>query len=120
MNSVQSMISLLLWPGAGQEGTHSTLGSSALKIRITQGIPKTQVPRRDAETSEAESCRTEYAQSATMSSRTTTTLCQTTEIPKAWEGSGEMTIRTISKQHTGGVTEKKDQPEWMTDGQSAV
>ena len=29
-----------------------------------------------------------------------------------------MTIRTISKQHTGGVTKKKDQPEWMTDGPS--
>jgi hypothetical protein len=29
-----------------------------------------------------------------------------------------MIIRTISKQHTGGVTKKKDQPEWMTDGPS--
>jgi len=30
-----------------------------------------------------------------------------------------MIIRTISKQHIGGVTEKKDQPEWITDGRSA-
>jgi hypothetical protein len=31
-----------------------------------------------------------------------------------------MIIRTTSKQHTGGAMEKKDQPEWMTDGQSVV
>ena len=30
-----------------------------------------------------------------------------------------MTIRTISKQPTGGATEKKDQLEWTTDGPSA-
>jgi len=29
-----------------------------------------------------------------------------------------MTTQTISKQHTGGVTEKKDQPESMTNGPS--
>jgi hypothetical protein len=29
-----------------------------------------------------------------------------------------MIIRTIFKQHIGGVTKKKDQPEWMTDGPS--
>jgi hypothetical protein len=29
-----------------------------------------------------------------------------------------MTIRTISKQPTGGATEKKDQLEWTTDGPS--
>jgi hypothetical protein len=29
-----------------------------------------------------------------------------------------MTIRTISKRLTGGVTEKKDQLEWTTDGRS--
>jgi len=34
--------------------------------------------------------------------------------------SEETTIRTILKQHTGGATEKKDQPEWMTDGPSAI
>jgi hypothetical protein len=27
-----------------------------------------------------------------------------------------MTTQTISKQHTGGAMERKDQPEWMTDG----
>ena len=31
-----------------------------------------------------------------------------------------MIIRTISKQHTGGVMEKKDQPELMTDGRSCI
>ena len=30
-----------------------------------------------------------------------------------------MIIRKISRQHIGGVTKKKDQPEWMTDGPSA-
>lgn len=29
-----------------------------------------------------------------------------------------MTIQTIFKQHIGGVTEKKDQPEWTSDGPS--
>jgi hypothetical protein len=29
-----------------------------------------------------------------------------------------MTIRTISKQHTGGVTGKRVRPGWMTDGRS--
>jgi hypothetical protein len=43
-----------------------------------------------------------------------------TGIPKGWEERGEMTIQTIFKQHTGGATEKKDQPEWMTDGPSVV
>jgi len=43
---------------------------------------------------------------------------QTTGIPKEWEERGEMTTQTISKQHTGGVTEKKDQPESMTNGPS--
>ncbi len=33
---------------------------------------------------------------------------------------GEMTIQTISKQHTGGVTKKKDQPEWMANGRSSM
>ena len=59
-----------------------------------------------------------YARSAMKSSATITTLFQTTEIPKAWEERSETTIRTISRQHTGGVTEKKDQPEWMNDGRS--
>jgi hypothetical protein len=31
-----------------------------------------------------------------------------------------MIIRTISKQHTGGAMERKDQPEWMTNGRSAA
>jgi len=31
-----------------------------------------------------------------------------------------MTTQTISKQHTGGVTEKKDQPESMTNSPSVV
>src|SRR5208283_4719085 len=46
------------------------------------------------------------------------TSCQTTRIPKEWEGRGEMTIRTISKPHTGGVTKRRDQPEWTNDGRS--
>jgi hypothetical protein len=31
-----------------------------------------------------------------------------------------MIIRTTSKQRTGGVTEKKDQPEWMTNGHQSA
>jgi hypothetical protein len=31
-----------------------------------------------------------------------------------------MTIRTISKQHIGGATKKKDQAEWTNDGPSHV
>jgi hypothetical protein len=46
-------------------------------------------------------------------------LCQTTKIPKEWEGRGEMTIQTISRQLIGGATEKKDQP-GSTDGRSAA
>src|SRR5579864_2760134 len=45
-------------------------------------------------------------------SRSTTTLSQTIRIPKGWAERGETIIRTISKQHTGGATEKKDQPGW--------
>ena len=41
---------------------------------------------------------------------------QTTLNRREWEGRGETTIQTISKQHTGGVMEKRDQAEWMTDG----
>jgi hypothetical protein len=52
------------------------------------------------------------------SSLTTATSCRIIRIPKAWEELGETTIQTISKQRTGGVTEKRDQPEWMTDGPS--
>ena len=50
----------------------------------------------------------------------TTTLCQTIEIQKGWEERGEMIIRTISKQCTGGATEKKDRSEWMTNGESLM
>jgi len=42
-------------------------------------------------------------------------LCPTTGIPKAWEGRGENTIRTISGQFTGGATLKKDQREFPAD-----
>ena len=31
-----------------------------------------------------------------------------------------MIIQTISKQHTGGATKKKDQAEWTNDGPSVV
>jgi hypothetical protein len=39
---------------------------------------------------------------------------------KEWAERGGMTIRTIFKQPTGGATEKKDQPEWASDGRSAI
>jgi len=52
------------------------------------------------------------------SSRTTLTLCRITRIPKGWEEPGETTVRTISKQHTGGAMGKMDPPEWMSDGRS--
>lgn len=44
---------------------------------------------------------------------------QTIRIPKGWAERGETTIQTTFKQPTGGVTEKKDQPEWRTDRRSA-
>jgi hypothetical protein len=50
---------------------------------------------------------------------TTTMSCRITKTPREWEELGETTIRTTSKQHTGGATKKRDQPEWMTDGRSA-
>src|SRR5271169_2113971 len=59
------------------------------------------------------------AQSATKSSRITTTSCQTTKIRRGWEERGETITRTISKQHTGGVMKKKSPPEWKTDYRSA-
>ena len=50
------------------------------------------------------------------SSRAVRTSSRIIEIPKAWAERGETTIRTISKQRTGGVTATKDQPEWLIDG----
>ena len=50
--------------------------------------------------------------SATKSSRTMATSSRIIGIPREWEEPGEMIIRTTSKQHTGGATEKKDQQEW--------
>ena len=52
------------------------------------------------------------AQSATKSSPTTTISFPITRIPRGWEERGEMIIQTISRQHTGGATKKKDQQEW--------
>jgi hypothetical protein len=46
------------------------------------------------------------------SSRTITTSFQTIGIPRGWAELGETTTQTIFKQRTGGVTKKKDQPEW--------
>ena len=66
------------------------------------------------------SSRTGNVPSATRSSPTTTTSCLTIRIPKVWAERGETIIRTISKQHTGGVTEKKDQPELIADGRLVV
>jgi hypothetical protein len=48
------------------------------------------------------------------------TECQTTKIPREWEGRGEMTIPITSGQFTGGATRKKDQPELPTDGRLFV
>jgi hypothetical protein len=39
-----------------------------------------------------------------------------TRIRKEWAAHGGTTIQTISKQPTGGVMKKKDQPAWMIDG----
>lgn len=57
--------------------------------------------------------------SATKNSPTTTTLCRITRIPKGWEGLGETTIQTTFEQRIGGAIQRRDQPEWMTDGRSA-
>jgi len=42
----------------------------------------------------------------------TTTSYLTTRIRKEWAARGETITRTISRQHTGGATKKKDQQEW--------
>lgn len=44
----------------------------------------------------------------------------TIRIRKEWEGRGETTIPAISRQHIGGATKKKDQPEWMSDVRSVA
>src|SRR5947199_228532 len=54
------------------------------------------------------------------SSPTITISYRITRTRKEWAVRGEMTIQTISKQHTGGVTKKKDQPEWMANGRSSM
>ena len=64
--------------------------------------------------------RTGNVPSATKGSRITTTSCLTTRIRKEWEEPGGTIIRIISKQHTGGATERKGQPGLTTDGRLAV
>jgi hypothetical protein len=49
------------------------------------------------------------------SSRITAISCRTTGIPKGWEEPGETTIRTISRQSTGGATQKRDRPDSTTE-----
>ena len=56
--------------------------------------------------------------SATKSSRITTTSCRTTGTRKEWEDHGAMTIQTIFKPRTTGVTTKKDRNGWMADGRT--
>jgi hypothetical protein len=79
------------------------------------------ITRRDAETLEPQSAPTSWnmCDLPRKSSPTTTTSFQTIRISKEWAEPREMIIRTISRQHIGGITEKKDQPEWMTDSRSA-
>jgi hypothetical protein len=48
------------------------------------------------------------AQSATKSSRITTTSFRTTGTPRVWEGRGETTTQTMFEQRIGGATVKKD------------
>jgi hypothetical protein len=50
--------------------------------------------------------------SATKNSRTTTTLCPTTETRKGWVVLGATIIRTTSRQYIGGAMKKKDQQGW--------
>ncbi len=90
---------------------------SGLKIHTTQeGTENSDHPQRCGNCLTGRSLnKTGNAKSATKNSRTTTTSCQTTGIPKEWEEHGETIIQTIFKQHTGGAMEKRDQPEWMTD-----
>ena len=57
-------------------------------------------------------------QSATKSSRTTTTSCQTTGIRRGWAGLGEMTIPRTSRLPIGGATGRRDRQELTTDGRS--
>ena len=65
------------------------------------------------------SCSTEKSssnagnvQSAAKPSRITTRLCPTTSSPKVWEGLGEMTIPTISKQFIGGAISRRDREDY--------
>ena len=51
-------------------------------------------------------------QSATKSLPTITTSFPTTRTRREWAAPGETIIRTISRQHIGGVTERKDQRGW--------
>ena len=46
-------------------------------------------------------------------SRITTRLCPTTSSPKAWEGLGETTIPTTSKQSIGGAISKRDREDYV-------
>ena len=56
------------------------------------------------------------SQSASKNSPITTMLSRIIRSRKGWEELGEMITRITSRQRTGGVMKKKDQPEWKTDG----
>jgi hypothetical protein len=89
----------------------SDLGFRELRIHIIQGDTGNCDHRaRCANFSTGRYAnRVEYAQSATKSSPTITTWFRIIEIRKEWVERGETIIRTTFKQHTGGVTKKKDQ-----------
>ncbi len=91
--------------------------SSALKIRITQeDTENSGHPQRCGNCSTARLWnRTGNAPSAMNYSPSTTTSCQTTLIPKAWEDRGETTILTTSKQSIGGATRKRGRRELTTE-----
>ena len=91
-----------------------SLGFDALMIRIIRGdIGNSGPPLKCGNFSTGKlSSRTGNALSAMKSSQTITMWFPTTGIRKEWAELGEMITRTTSKQRTGGVTEKKDRPEW--------
>ena len=105
--------------------------SSELEFCIQElGVSKTRTTREDtrncAHRGKCESwsiakssSRTEYAPSALKSSLTTTMWCRTIKTRKEWAEPGETTTQTTCRQRIGGAIQKRDQPEWKTNGRSA-
>jgi len=60
-----------------------------------------------------------YVRSATKSFAIITTSSPTIGIRKEWAEGGGTIIRTTSRQYIGGVTKRRDQSEWISEGSVA-